>query len=59
MHLFAASWPIWDQFKNLIFAALTYLYALTGDWGVAIILLTDRDQNPHSAAHDQADGFDV
>jgi YidC/Oxa1 family membrane protein insertase len=40
VHLFAASWPIWDQFKNLIFAALTYLYALTGDWGVAIILLT-------------------
>ena len=40
MHVFAASWPIWDQFKNLIFAALTYLHALTGDWGVAIILLT-------------------
>jgi YidC/Oxa1 family membrane protein insertase len=40
VHVFAASWPIWDQFKNLIFAALTYLYALTGDWGVAIILLT-------------------
>ena len=40
MQILAASWPIWDQFKNLIFAALTYLYALTGDWGVAIILLT-------------------
>jgi YidC/Oxa1 family membrane protein insertase len=40
VHVFAASWPIWDQFKNLIFAALTYLYSLTGDWGVAIILLT-------------------
>jgi len=40
VHVFAASWPIWDQFRNLIFAALTYLYSLTGDWGVAIILLT-------------------
>ncbi len=40
MQVFAASWPIWDQFKNLIFAALTYLHSLTGDWGVAIILLT-------------------
>jgi YidC/Oxa1 family membrane protein insertase len=40
VHLFAASWAIWDQFKNLIFVALTYLYQLTGDWGVAIILLT-------------------
>jgi len=40
VHVFAASWPIWDQFKNLIFAALTYLHAVTGDWGVAIILLT-------------------
>ena len=38
--LFAASFAIWDQFKNLIFIALTYLYSLTGDWGVAIILLT-------------------
>ena len=40
MQLFAASWPIWDQFKNLIFMALVQLHAYTGDWGVAIILLT-------------------
>lgn len=41
MHILAAiTVPGWDQFKNLIFQALNYFYLLTGDWGVAIILLT-------------------
>ena len=40
MHVFAAQLAIWVQFQNLIFYALEYLYRLTGDWGVAIILLT-------------------
>ena len=42
MQLFAASFslPFWNEFKDLIFEALKYLHSLTGDWGVAIILLT-------------------
>jgi YidC/Oxa1 family membrane protein insertase len=32
--------PLWDQFQNLLFQALLYLDHLTGDWGMAIILLT-------------------
>jgi YidC/Oxa1 family membrane protein insertase len=40
VHVFAAQLAIWVQFQNLIFYALEYLYRLTGDWGVAIILLT-------------------
>ena len=40
MHVFAATWPIWTQFQDLIFKALEYFYSLTHDWGVAIILLT-------------------
>lgn len=40
MQLFAASLPLWEEFKNLIFIALTQLHSYTGDWGVAIILLT-------------------
>jgi YidC/Oxa1 family membrane protein insertase len=39
VHAFAAI-AIWNQFKDLIFLALTYLESLTGDWGVAIIILT-------------------
>ena len=31
---------IWTQFKDIIFQALQYLQSITGDWGVAIILLT-------------------
>jgi len=31
---------LWTQFQALIFAALVWLEQLTGDWGVAIILLT-------------------
>ena len=33
-------WTLWDQFQGLIFIALLYLKNLTGDWGMAIILLT-------------------
>jgi YidC/Oxa1 family membrane protein insertase len=40
VHVFAAQLAIWVQFQNMIFYALEYLYRLTGDWGVAIILLT-------------------
>jgi YidC/Oxa1 family membrane protein insertase len=40
VHVFAAQLAIWTQFQNLIFYSLAYLYRLTGDWGVAIILLT-------------------
>lgn len=40
MQLFAASLPLWEEFKSLIFVALTQLHTYTGDWGVAIILLT-------------------
>ena len=32
--------PGWDQFQNLLFQALLYLKGFTGDWGMAIILLT-------------------
>jgi len=31
---------IWVQFKEVIFQALLYLEGITGDWGMAIILLT-------------------
>ena len=31
---------LWTQFQNVIFTTLQYLQSLTGDWGVAIILLT-------------------
>lgn len=31
---------MWNQFKDIIFQALQYLQSITGDWGVAIILLT-------------------
>jgi YidC/Oxa1 family membrane protein insertase len=31
---------LWGQFQSLIFAALLYLKGFTGDWGMAIILLT-------------------
>lgn len=31
---------IWTQFQDVIYAALVWLEQLTGDWGVAIILLT-------------------
>jgi len=31
---------LWGQFQQLIFVALLYLKSLTGDWGMAIILLT-------------------
>lgn len=31
---------MWKQFQDIIFQALQYLQSLTGDWGVAIILLT-------------------
>ena len=31
---------LWTGFQDLIFAALSYFEQLTGDWGVAIILLT-------------------
>ena len=42
MQLFAAgfSFPLWGKFQDLIFAALYQLHTWTGDWGVAIILLT-------------------
>jgi len=36
----AAFGTIWQQFQQLIFQALLYLYGLTHDWGMAIILLT-------------------
>jgi YidC/Oxa1 family membrane protein insertase len=32
--------PGWDLFVNMLFEALKYLWHLTGDWGMAIILLT-------------------
>jgi len=31
---------LWTQFQDIIYAALVWLEQLTGDWGVAIILLT-------------------
>ncbi len=31
---------LWTQFEDIIYAALVWLEQLTGDWGVAIILLT-------------------
>jgi YidC/Oxa1 family membrane protein insertase len=31
---------LWAQFQGLIFMALLYLKGITGDWGMAIILLT-------------------
>ena len=31
---------MWKQFQDIIFTTLQYLQSLTGDWGVAIILLT-------------------
>jgi YidC/Oxa1 family membrane protein insertase len=34
------NFPLWGQFQALIFQALLYLRVLTGDWGMAIILLT-------------------
>jgi YidC/Oxa1 family membrane protein insertase len=34
------SWAWWDYFQKLIFLALLYLRGLTGDWGMAIILVT-------------------
>jgi len=40
VHIFAATIPGWEQFKDLIFLALEYFYGLTNDWGLAIILLT-------------------
>lgn len=33
-------WGPWDQFQQLLFTALLYLKNVTGDWGMAIILLT-------------------
>ena len=33
-------WNLWKSFQELIFAALLYLKSMTGDWGMAIILLT-------------------
>jgi YidC/Oxa1 family membrane protein insertase len=38
--VFAAFSGPWLQFQQLIFQALLYLYGLTHDWGMAIILLT-------------------
>jgi YidC/Oxa1 family membrane protein insertase len=32
--------PFWDQFQSLIFLVLLYIRGFTGDWGMAIILLT-------------------
>lgn len=41
MHILAAVViPGWQEFQDLIFYALKYLQTLTGDWGMAIILLT-------------------
>jgi len=34
------NFPLWGQFQALIFQALLYLERFTGDWGMAIILLT-------------------
>jgi YidC/Oxa1 family membrane protein insertase len=34
------NWEWWNQFQYLIFSALLYLRGLTGDWGMAIILVT-------------------
>jgi len=34
------SFPLWDQFQALIFAALRATEGVVGDWGMAIILLT-------------------
>ena len=34
------NWAWWDAFQHLIFVALLYLRGLTGDWGMAIILVT-------------------
>lgn len=31
---------IWEQFKELIFEFLVYIHSFTGDWGMAIIVLT-------------------
>jgi len=36
----AAFGQLWHQFQVLIFQALLYLEGITGDWGMAIILLT-------------------
>jgi len=33
-------WGWWNHFQYLIFQALLYLRGLTGDWGMAIILVT-------------------
>jgi YidC/Oxa1 family membrane protein insertase len=32
--------PYWHEFQELLFQALLYLEGITGDWGMAIILLT-------------------
>jgi YidC/Oxa1 family membrane protein insertase len=40
VELFGAFGNLWGQFQSLIFTALLYLKNLTGDWGMAIILLT-------------------
>jgi YidC/Oxa1 family membrane protein insertase len=31
---------VWDWFKNLIFSVIEWFYGFTGDWGMAIILIT-------------------
>jgi YidC/Oxa1 family membrane protein insertase len=36
----AAFGGLWQQFQALLFQALLYLEGITGDWGMAIILLT-------------------
>jgi len=38
--VFAGFSSLWLQFQEIIFSALLYLYGVTNDWGMAIILLT-------------------
>ena len=40
MELLSQFGSLWHQFQVLIFQALLYLQGITGDWGMAIILLT-------------------